>query len=100
MQSSRARQPTSGAGGMANSEAESHSQKLLGIFAEQYSVDPTSKALRGEVPPIQKYSGQPALEREAFALNDRGSIWHNSDSRSIYDPPVRRVYKTGGGDVR
>ncbi len=42
--------------------------ELMGNLAEQYSVDPTSKALRGEVPPIQKYSGQPALEREAFSL--------------------------------
>jgi len=42
--------------------------EVIGNLAEQYSVDPTSKALRGEVPPIQKYSGQPALEREAFAL--------------------------------
>ena len=42
--------------------------ETIGDLAEQYSVDPTSKALRGEVPPIQKYSGQPALEREAFAL--------------------------------
>ena len=43
--------------------------EVIGNLAEQYSVDPTSKALRGEVPPIQKHSGQPALEREAFALN-------------------------------
>ena len=42
--------------------------EIMGNLAEQYSVDPTSKALRGEVPPIQKYSGQPALEREAFSL--------------------------------
>ena len=42
--------------------------ETIGNLAEQYSVDPTSKALRGEVPPIQKHSGQPALEREAFAL--------------------------------
>jgi len=42
--------------------------EVIGNLAEQYSVDPTSKALRGEVPPIQKHSGQPALEREAFAL--------------------------------
>jgi len=40
----------------------------IGDLAEQYSVDPTSKALRGEVPPIQRFSGQPALEREAFGL--------------------------------
>ena len=40
----------------------------IGDLAEQYSVDPTSRTLRGEVPPIQKYGGQPALERQVFAL--------------------------------
>jgi len=40
----------------------------IGDLAEQYSVDPTSKALRGEVPPIQRFGGQPTLEREAFGL--------------------------------
>ncbi len=40
----------------------------IGDLAERYSVDPTSRGLRGEVPPIQRYGGQPALEREAFAL--------------------------------
>ena len=40
----------------------------IGKLAEQYSVDPTSKALRGEVPPIQRFGGQPAIEREAFGL--------------------------------
>jgi parvulin-like peptidyl-prolyl isomerase len=40
----------------------------VGTLAEQYSVDPTTKSLRGEVPPIRRWGGQPALEREAFAL--------------------------------
>jgi parvulin-like peptidyl-prolyl isomerase len=40
----------------------------IGDLAEQYSVDPTSRTLRGEVPPIQRYGGQPALERQAFSL--------------------------------
>jgi parvulin-like peptidyl-prolyl isomerase len=40
----------------------------IGDLAEQYSVDPTSRTLRGEVPPIQRYGGQPALERQVFAL--------------------------------
>ena len=40
----------------------------VGNLAETYSVDPTTKALRGEVPPIQRWGGQPAIEREAFAL--------------------------------
>jgi len=40
----------------------------IGDLAEQYSVDPTSRTLRGEVPPIQRFGGQPTLERQAFAL--------------------------------
>ena len=40
----------------------------IGDLAEQYSVDPTSRTLRGEVPPLQRHGGQPALERQAFAL--------------------------------
>jgi len=40
----------------------------IGNLAETYSVDPTTRSLRGEVPPIQRWGGQPTLEREAFAL--------------------------------
>jgi len=42
--------------------------EYFGDLAEQYSVEPQSQALRGEVPPIQKHGGQPLLEKEAFAL--------------------------------
>lgn len=42
--------------------------EFIGDLAEKYSADPASRALRGEVPPIQRYGGQPTLEREAFAL--------------------------------
>jgi hypothetical protein len=34
----------------------------IGDLAEQYSADPTSRALRGEVPPIQRHGGQPDLD--------------------------------------
>ena len=47
---------------------EKPSPERLGDLAEKYSVDPTTRALRGEVPPIQRFGGQPALEREVFAL--------------------------------
>jgi parvulin-like peptidyl-prolyl isomerase len=40
----------------------------IGDLAEQHSVDPTSRTLRGEVPPIQRHGGQPTLERQVFAL--------------------------------
>lgn len=40
----------------------------FGKLAEDYSIEPNSRSLRGEVPPIQKYGGQPQLEKEAFSL--------------------------------
>jgi parvulin-like peptidyl-prolyl isomerase len=40
----------------------------FGELAAQYSVEPGSQAMRGEVPPIKKFGGQPKLEDEAFAL--------------------------------
>jgi len=44
------------------------SVQYFGDLAAEYSVEPTSKALRGEVPPLQRFGGQPQLERAAFAL--------------------------------
>ena len=44
------------------------SPENFGDLAEQYSVEASSRALRGEVPPVQKHGGQPLLEREAFSL--------------------------------
>jgi parvulin-like peptidyl-prolyl isomerase len=40
----------------------------FGDLAEKHSIEASSKALRGQVPPIQKHGGQPILEKEAFAL--------------------------------
>ena len=42
--------------------------QYFGTLAAQYSVEPGSQALRGEVPPIKRNGGQPLLEKEAFAL--------------------------------
>jgi parvulin-like peptidyl-prolyl isomerase len=44
------------------------SVEYYGDLAAEYSVEPTSKALRGEVPPLQRHGGQPQLEEAAFAL--------------------------------
>lgn len=44
------------------------SLEYFGDLAAEYSVEPTSKALRGEVPPLQRHGGQPQLEKAAFAL--------------------------------
>jgi parvulin-like peptidyl-prolyl isomerase len=43
-------------------------EQYFGDLATEYSVEPTSKALRGEVPPLQRHGGQPLLENAAFAL--------------------------------
>lgn len=42
--------------------------EAFGDLAEQFSVETASRSLRGEVPPIRRHSGQPILEKEAFAL--------------------------------
>ncbi len=42
--------------------------EYFGKLAAQYSVEPGSQALQGEVPPIRRFGGQPVLEEEAFKL--------------------------------
>lgn len=37
-------------------------------LAREHSIDPTSKAMNGSVPPIARYSGSPKIEKEAFSL--------------------------------
>ncbi|MBN2023369.1 MAG: peptidylprolyl isomerase [Pirellulales bacterium] len=44
------------------------STENFGTLAEQYSIEPSSQKLRGQVPPIKRYGGQPTLEEEAFSL--------------------------------
>lgn len=43
-------------------------EKNFGDLCEQYCIDPNIRAIRGEVPPIQKHGGIPELESEAFKL--------------------------------
>lgn len=45
-----------------------NTSEYFGELAAQYSVEPGSQALRGEIPPIKKHGGQPLLEQEAFQL--------------------------------
>ncbi|MDP7014256.1 MAG: peptidylprolyl isomerase [Pirellulaceae bacterium] len=42
--------------------------EFFGQLANQYSIEPTSKANYGRVPPIRRFSGQEHLEKEAFRL--------------------------------
>jgi parvulin-like peptidyl-prolyl isomerase len=48
---------------------ENPSAEYFGDLAAEYSIEPSSKSLRGEVPPIRKFGGQPQLEEVAFGLN-------------------------------
>ena len=41
---------------------------FFGKLAEQYSVEPVSASNQGKVPPVRKFGGQPAIEKEAFSL--------------------------------
>ena len=40
----------------------------FGQLAAEHSIEPTTKSLQGEVPPIQRYGGKPQLEEVAFSL--------------------------------
>jgi parvulin-like peptidyl-prolyl isomerase len=42
--------------------------EFFGSLAEQYSIEPVSQSNFGKVPPLRKFGGQPALEKEAFSL--------------------------------
>jgi parvulin-like peptidyl-prolyl isomerase len=42
--------------------------EAFGELARKWSVDPSSRATDGEIPPIQQHGGQPLLEKEAFLL--------------------------------
>ncbi|MDG2384016.1 MAG: peptidylprolyl isomerase [Pirellulaceae bacterium] len=43
---------------------------FFGELAAQYSIEPVSRANLGEVPPVRRFSGQPAIEQEAFKLSN------------------------------
>ncbi|MDO5553200.1 MAG: peptidylprolyl isomerase [Planctomycetia bacterium] len=43
-------------------------EEVFGELATEYSVEPGSKQLRGQIPPIIKNGGFPKVEEEAFAL--------------------------------
>jgi hypothetical protein len=42
--------------------------QFFGELAHQYSIEPTSRANFGKVPPIRRHGGQPLIEKEAFRL--------------------------------
>ena len=46
------------------------SPEFFGKLAEEYSIEPSSRSLAGEVPPIRRNGGQPQLEQVAFELAD------------------------------
>ncbi len=48
---------------------ENPTPEHFGQLARQHSTDLASRENRGEIPPIRKNSGRPALEQEAFALS-------------------------------
>jgi parvulin-like peptidyl-prolyl isomerase len=51
-----------------NKARQNPSPEYFGDLAAEYSVEPQSKALRGEVPPIGRNDGKPQLEQVAFEL--------------------------------
>lgn len=46
------------------------SMDYFGDLAAEYSIEPTSRSLNGEVPPLRQFGGQPQLEQVAFKLQE------------------------------
>ncbi|GAB4143374.1 MAG: hypothetical protein Tsb009_14440 [Planctomycetaceae bacterium] len=63
-------------------------------LAQQHSIEPTSRALGGEIPPIRRYSGNKLLEDEAFKLRE-GEV-----SRVITVGPSRFVILMSEGKTK
>jgi len=57
----------------------------FGELAAKYSIERSSRALDGQVPPIRRNGGQPLLEEEAFALkpNDLSGIIQLDDEKCV-----------------
>ncbi len=45
-----------------------NTDEAFGKLAQEYSIEPVSRANLGKVPPIRKYGGQKSVENEAFRL--------------------------------
>ena len=48
--------------------AKPHDPEYFGELAAKYSIERSSRANQGQVPPIRRYGGQPQLEEEAFKM--------------------------------
>ena len=73
---------------------------FFGDLAEQYSIEPQSKALRGEVPPIRRNGGQPQLEERGVRDGRRRALGHHPARRQVRDPQVRGPHRAGEGQNR
>lgn len=59
----------------------------FGRLARQHSIDPSSRALEGDVPPIRRYAGNENLEKAAFKLKEgeiSGIVDLTTPDRKLY----------------
>jgi parvulin-like peptidyl-prolyl isomerase len=49
-------------------------EEAFGELAAEFSIEPSTKSLRGEVPPIRKHGGREQLETAAFSLTQPGQL--------------------------
>ena len=79
--------------------SDNPTEEFFGQLAYQYSVEPMSKNNYGHIPPIQKYSGRPTLEQEAFNLRPNeiskvvqlGDFWTFLYCRGLTEPKVTDI---------
>lgn len=79
--------------------SDNPTEEFFGQLAYQYSVEPMSKNNYGHIPPVQKYSGRPTLEQEAFNLKPNeiskviqlGDFWTFVYCRGRTEPKVTNI---------
>ncbi|MCC9644527.1 peptidylprolyl isomerase [Rhodopirellula sp. JC740] len=81
--------------------------QFFGQLANQYSIEPVSASNYGKVPPIRKFGGQPAVEKEAFQMKpgDLSGIIATGDKYIIlrcqgFTEPVVSDFNAVEGELR
>ena len=81
----------------AKARAESRRSTTSATWPKNTRSSRSSKSLRGEVPPIRKFGGQPQLEDVAFDLEAGRAVGHHPVGRQVRDPEMRRPHAAGRG---
>ena len=69
-----------------------NTEPFFAELAQQYSIEPSSRANGGKVPPIRRYGGSPLVEEEAFKLKAGEIIGNHRRRWTVHHPPLPRPH--------